>query len=194
MKGQLSQRVDLGTKGGILETDVEAEEVCEEVEIDNNDIERSTVNERQQKRPKRRQKAKAPAKTIEEEIEAQLKTKRQEAQTSPRKQLTEARIDAITRDLLQLRASGLRGYPPPQEGDMEEIVEVIGPLIVSPAISERVGARKASRKAKRTAVRSQRARNAIKTAIEAENAVEATVDTVTTRSGRVMKKKVRWEA
>ena len=52
--------------------------------------------------------------------------------------------------------------------------------------------------AKRTAVRSQRARNTIKTAIEAENAVEATVEATveaaTTRLGRVVKKKVRWEA
>jgi hypothetical protein len=125
---------------------------------------------------------------VEEEVEAKLEAKRQEAQTSPRKQLVEARIDAIARDLRQLRAPGLRGYPPPQE----EVVEVIGPSTASPAILERVGARRVSKKAKRTAVRSQRARNAIKTAIEAET-LRRTVEAVTTRSGRVVNKKVRWE-
>jgi hypothetical protein len=73
---------------------------------------------------------------------------------------------------------------------VEEVMEVIGPSTASPAILERMEARRASRKAKRTAVRSQRARNAI----EAENTVEATVEAATTRSGRVAKKKVRWEA
>jgi hypothetical protein len=106
----------------------------------------------------------------------------------------EARIDAIARDLRQLRAPGLRGYPPLQEEVEEEIMELTGPSTASPAILERVGARRASRKAKRTAARSQRARNARKTAIEAENAVEATVEAATTRSGRAVKKKVRWEA
>ena len=201
LKGKLSQRVDFGTEGGILEIsdndgdEVEAEEVCEEVEADNDDIERPAANKRRKKRQK---KVRAPAKTVEEEVEAQLEAKRQEAQTSPRKQLVEARIDAIARDLRQLLAPGLRGYPPPQEEVVEEVVEVIGPSTASPAILERVGARRASRKAKRTAVRSQRARNTIKTAIEAENAVEATVEATveaaTTRLGRVVKKKVRWEA
>jgi len=74
---------------------------------------------------------------------------------------------------------------------VEEVVEVIGPSTVSPPILERVGARRASRKEKRTAVRSQRARHAIKTT---ENAVETTVEAAATRSGRVVKKKVQWEA
>jgi hypothetical protein len=106
----------------------------------------------------------------------------------------EARIDAIARDLRQLRASGLRGYPPPQEEVVEEVMEVIGPSTASPAILERVGARRASRKAKRTAVRSQRARKAIEAENVVEATVEATVEAATTRSGRVTKKKVRWEA
>jgi hypothetical protein len=37
---------------------------------------------------------------------------------------------------------------------VEEVIEAIGPLTVSPTILERVGARRASRKVKRIAVRS----------------------------------------
>jgi hypothetical protein len=49
LKGKLSQRVDFGTKGSILEM----KEVYEEVEADNDDIERPAANERQKKRQKK---------------------------------------------------------------------------------------------------------------------------------------------
>jgi hypothetical protein len=74
LKGKLSQRVYFGTEGGILEI---SDNDGEEVEADNDDIERPAANKRQPKRSKKRQKkVKAPVKTVEEEVEAQLKAKR----------------------------------------------------------------------------------------------------------------------
>lgn len=114
----MTQHVDLGTEGGIseeLKDIIETDEISDELETRDeletgNNLAEDTHQPNRHK--KRQYKAKTIAKTFEEEVESQLTAKRQEAQTSPRKALVEARIDSIARDLHRLRNLGYAGYPP----------------------------------------------------------------------------------
>ena len=97
----------------------------------------------------------------------------------------DARIDVITRDLGCLRESGYTGYPPLQESTSVEEEFVVITSSSQKTISGRVEDLSLRKKTQQVAIITQREKLA--TAIEIGEA------TITTRSGRIVKKNIPFE-
>ena len=190
------------------------------MEIGSNNLQNPTVNTHQPKKRKwHRYKAKAPAKTFEKEVENQLITKRQEAQTSLQKNLVDARTDAITKDLCCLYRTGQTGYLSLLGSTpIEEEFPLSSPK--QKRISGRVEdrsvekARVTKKKAILMATRSHKTRKMITVEelvekpmekpveepvkepieVQMEVSMEVPVEVVRIRSGRVVRKKVVFES
>ena len=143
-------------------------------------------------------KAKALAKAFEKKVYDQLAAKNQEAQTSPQKILVDACIDEIKKDFHCFHSSRQAKYlfSPGKSISVEE--KFIISTSQQKTVSDRARHKSVEKPNKKnkisTLVLSQKARSAIVTIIKTKMMIETPIKKPTTRSGRIVRKKVHFKS